>query len=250
MRGAFRAVNVATAVVALASALGVLGSDLLEARYAEAHGDAPWFVALYAVLQAFIAITFARDGALVPWLAIARALGGCAFVALLDRVGPMWMAVSPSRYVYQVFDWSQQAPLVLIAFVFLGRGAWNTFNAFYFTSGWWHPLRLRRPLLGRVVTAVPIAIIVFCVWRFLELARFHSQSADAQEVARIVLDGLDCEAVRDHDGQTTTDLRQRGDRHYTVRIAWACALTRVLVADQAGHVGTAAGPRPECCDGS
>ena len=61
------------------------------------------------------------------------------------------------------------------------------------------------------------------------------------------LRGLDCAAVRAHAGETTTDLRQRGDRRYQVEIAYGCDVTRVLVRDQDGRVGNAAGPQLDCC---
>jgi hypothetical protein len=62
-----------------------------------------------------------------------------------------------------------------------------------------------------------------------------------------VYHGLDCETVRTRAGQTTDDLRQRGDRRYQVRIVYGCALTRVVVAAEDGRIGTIAGPRLECC---
>jgi hypothetical protein len=66
-------------------------------------------------------------------------------------------------------------------------------------------------------------------------------------VARLILDGVDCDAVRAHAGKTTTDVRQRGDRRYEVAIAYACPLVRVVVRAADGRVGTAAMPRPDCC---
>lgn len=288
MRFAFRWTNVVVALLTLASALAVLGSHLLEPGYAEAHHDAAWFVATYAAIQVVMIVAFARDGWLVPWLALLKA--ACAWVFLLTFtayavvqlamigalardgqlvpwlalpktasawaflltctvVGRYWIAWTPGRYVYQLFDLDPATNVGLFALAFLGRGAWNTVNAFYFTAPWWRPLRVRRPLLGRVVTAVPVALTAFCVWGFLALVRIesHTFSADAAEVAQFVFGGLECDAFRAHPGEVTTDLRQRGTRQYQVRIAYDCADARVTVVDEDGKLGTAGGPRPECC---
>jgi hypothetical protein len=136
-----------------------------------------------------------------------------------------------------------------MALVFLGRGAFNTLNAMYFTAPWWRRLRVRRPLLGRTVTAAPMAATVFFVWTFLALQREEARtfSSEAQDVARLVYESLNCDAVRAHAGTTTTDLRQRGERRYEVRIAYGCALTRVLVRAEDGRIGKVAGPQLQCC---
>jgi hypothetical protein len=243
MRGVLRAINVLIGLVTLASALAVLASNLLEPGYAEAHGDLPWFVVLYAAVQVAIVVAFARDGWLVPWVAVAKAVAAYAFLLTLAPVGRAWMAVSPARYVYQLFDWGEGNELILLAMLFLGRGVWNTFNVFFFLGPRLVKLRADRPLLGRLATALPIAIVLWCVWTFTEFVRV----ADARNVARLVSESLDCEAIRARRGETTTDVRQRGKRRYTVRIVYGCPTTRVLVADDRGRVGTVASARPECC---
>jgi hypothetical protein len=252
VRRALRLVNVAVALVTLASATAVLASDFLVPGYRIHYRDAPWFVAAYCAVQVVLLVQFARDGRLVPWLALAKALAAWAFLGSFLVVWPAWRTWTPARYVYQVFEWGEASRAGLFGLVFLGRGAFNTFNAFYFTEPWWRPLRLRRPVLGRLVTAVPIAAIVFCVWAFLQLVREQARtfSGDAQEVARIVYDGLDCEAVRSKAGTTTTDIRQRGERRYEVRIAWGCPMTRVVVRSEDGRMGAAGGARAECCGGA
>jgi len=235
--------NVLVGVVTLASALAVLGSDLFEPGYRQAHGDSLGLVVAYAAAQIGIIGAFWRDTRLVPWLALAKAL--VAYVFLLSFVpgGPYWIAWTPGRYVYQLFDWGEGTELVLFAMAYFGRGIWNTVNAFYFTAPWWRPLRIRRPLLGRTLTAVPMAAVILCVWMFVELVR----ATDAHDVARLVYGELDCATIRARAGETTTDLRQRGKRRYTVRIIYGCPVTRVLVADDGDHVGTVAGRRADCC---
>jgi hypothetical protein len=251
MRLVFRLFNVAIALVTLASALAVLGSDLLIPGYRGHYNDAVWFVALYCAVQVVMLVEFARDGRLVPWLAVAKTLAAYALLATFVVVWPIWRQWTPARYVYQLFDWGDGSRIGLFALVFLGRGAFNTLNAFYFTELWWRPLRARRPFLGRVVTALPLAALVLCLWSFVELVREEARtfSPDAQEVARMVYGGLDCEAVRTHAGKTTSDIRQRGERRYEVRIVYGCALTRVMVRADDGRVGATAGPRLECCGG-
>jgi hypothetical protein len=94
-------------------------------------------------------------------------------------------------------------------------------------------------------------LTAFFVWTFVQLAAEEAKtfSPDAAGIARIVLEGLDCEAVRANAGRTTTDVRQRGERRYEVAIRYDCALTRVVVSAEDGRIGTAAGPRAECCAG-
>lgn len=255
-----RAVTGLAAAFGLLSAIAVVGSNLFEPGYHETHHDALWLVVAYAAVQAVTVHAFARDTWLVPWLAVARASAGlllasCAAGGLVFLVpafaaaGALWMALTPSRYVYQLFDWGYGLPLPLAALIFLGRGVWNVLAAFFFTQPWWTSLRRRRPLLGRFVTAVPIAAVTFCLWAFLQTVRMGAQafSVEAHEVAEMVVAGLDCDAIRAHEGQTTTDLRQRGERRYTVTITYRCADTRVLVNDPDGKVGAAGGPRRECC---
>jgi len=249
MRRALRWLNVAIALVTLASGLAVLGSDLRVAGYRELHRDALWFVVAYCAVQVLMAEEFARDGRLVPWLAVAKALAALLFFASFLATGLYWMAWTPGRYVYQLFGWGEETKVGLFALVFLGRGTFNTLNAFYFTRRWWGPLRVRRPLLGRAVTALPIGVAALCAWAFLGLVQEEAKtfSPDAQDVARLVLAGVDCERVRANDGTTTTDLRRRGERSYRVEITWGCELTRVLVRAEDGRIGTAAEPQRECC---
>jgi len=250
MRRALRWLNVAIALVTLASGLAVLGSDLLVTGYRELHRDALWFVVAYCGVQVLMLVEFARDGWLVPWLAVAKALAACLFFGSFFTNGLYWMVWTPGRYIYQLFGWGEETKVGLFALAFLGRGTFNTLNAFYFTRPWWGPLRVRRPLLGRAVTALPIGVAALCTWAFLGLV--HEEvttfSPDAQDVARTVLESLDCEKVRANNGKTTTDLRQRGDRRYQVEITYGCELTRVRVQAEDGRIGTAAEPQRECCE--
>jgi hypothetical protein len=250
VRLTLRIVNVLVALATLASALAVLASDLAVPGYREHYRDAVWFVAAYAVLQAVVLVEFARDGRLVPWLALAKAGAAWFFFANFFGLWPYWKTWTPARYVYQLFD-TEGPKLALLALVFLGRGAFNTLNAMYFTAPWWRVLRVRRPLLGRVVTAVPVGAITLFVWVFLRLAAAEHTlfSAEAADVARVVLDGVDCDAVRLNAGRTTTDIRARGERRYEVRIAYDCGATRVTVRTEDGRVATATASRAECCAG-
>jgi hypothetical protein len=134
--------------------------------------------------------------------------------------------------------------------VFLGRGVFNTFSAFELTRPMWWSLRDTHPVLGRLLTAIPLAAMVTCVWLFFEWRRLDLStfSPEASEVARLVLDGIDCPTLRQHEGGTTEDVRQRGDRRYHVQVHWRC--TDVIVAVQAedGRIGVARAPRLECCE--
>jgi hypothetical protein len=245
MRPALRAINVACALVALASALAVLASMFFEPGYQEAHGDSLLAVTAYVGWQGLVAWAFARDLPLVPWLALAKMLGAWGFLATFAVAGPYWMAWTPGRYVYQLFDWGPGAEVGLFAMIWLGRGAGNTLNALYFTRPWWEPLRRRHPLLGRLVTAVAIAAVVFCCWTFRELLRV----GHVRDVARAVFEQLDCATIQAHAGETTTDVREGGGRRYTVRIVDRCPRVQVIVADEAGRVATWVGVRGECCGG-
>jgi len=249
MRRALRWLNVAIALVTLASGFAVLGSDVWVAGYRELHRDALWFVVAYCAVQMLMVVEFARDGRLVPWLALSKVLAALLFFASFLTSGLYWMAWTPGRYVYQLFGWGDETKVGLFALAFLGRGTFNTLNAFYFARPWWAPLRVRRPFLGRLVTAVPIAVAALCTSAFFGLVREEATtfSPDAQDVARTVLESVDCEKVRANEGKTTTDLRQRGERHYRVEITYGCALTRVLVQAEDGRIGTAAEPERECC---
>jgi hypothetical protein len=250
MRRALRIVTALTALFPLASALAVLISNLVDPGYRAFYRDPLWLVVGYLAFWVVVVVAAVRDARLlVPWLAVVRALAGWAFLAAFLAVGRAWMAVTPGRYVYQLFDVGEAQLLPLYAFVFLGRGAGNTLVAFALTSPWWRPLRTRQPLLGRLVTAVPIALTVLAVWAFLQLVRLDAQtySPEAFAVAHLVGDGLDCDAVRTRSGQTTTDVRQRGDRQYHVTVVYGCPETRVLVLEEDGRRGTASVERPECC---
>src|SRR5256885_339987 len=112
-------------------------------------------------------------------------------------------------------------------------------------------LRARRPLPGRAVTAAPMAATVFFLWTFFVLQREETRtfSAEAQDIARLVYESLDCDAVRAHAGTTTSDVRQRGERLYQVEIAYGCTRTRVRVRAEDGRIGTVGGPRLQCCRG-
>ena len=256
MRRALLALNALGTAVTLLSALAVLGSLLFVPGYRIDHHDSLPFVLGYAALQAWFLWAFLRDTPAVPWIALAKAVAGLLLVATFKVIGPDWIQVTPGRYVYQLFDWSDRldwgpdARLGLYAFVFLGRGAFNTFSAFELTRPLWWSLRDTRPVLGRVMTAIPLAAMVTCVWLFFEWRRLDQStfSPEASEVARLVLDGIDCPTLRQHEGGTTEDVRQRGDRRYHVQVHWRC--TDVIVAVQAedGRIGVARAPRLECCE--
>jgi hypothetical protein len=249
MSRTLRALNVVAALFPLASALAVAGSNVFDPAYRAVHLDS-WVVVLaYVAFYVFVIHAFARATAWAARLAIAKALGAYLFLAIFSSVGQTWMAWTPGRYVYQLFDWGPDAKVGLFAFVFLGRGAWNTVNAFVATRDWWFDVRARRPLAGRLLTVLPIGLTVFCVWAFLALLRIDAAtfSSEGHEVARLVFDSTTCDDVRAKRGTTTSDVRQRGDRRYDVSIRWGCEDTRVLVRTPDGKLGTAGGPRPECC---
>jgi len=249
MRRALLWLNVFITVVTLASAVAVLWNGLTVDGYREFYGDALWFVVAYIALQLFMLRSFWRNDAAVPWLAVLKALGAYLFIATFVAVGPLWMRVTPARYVYVLFDWEGQSRALLMAFVFLGRGAFNTLNAFALTDHWWRPLRSTSPLLGRLVTIVPVALLVGCVWAFGELLRLEREtfSAEAREVAEQVMAGLDCDTIRAHEGRSSEDLRQRGDAKYLVSVAYGCRRTRVEVRTEDGKAGSFELERPECC---
>jgi hypothetical protein len=249
VRLAFRLLNVAIALVTLASGLAVLGSDLFVPGYQEHYRDAVWFVALYCAVQAVMVVEFARDSPRIPWLALAKTVAAYLFLVTFVAVWPIYRNWTPGRYVYQLFEWGETTRIGLFALVFLGRGAFNTLNAFYFTEPWWRPLREHRPLLGRVVTALPLGVLVFCLWAFVELMREERRtfSPEAQDVSRLVYQSLDCDAVRQNRGKTTTDIRKRGEQSFEVRIAYDCAMTQVVVRAEDGRLGRTAGPQRECC---
>lgn len=249
MRRSHRWVNVFVSLVTVASSLAVLMSDLVVPGYQAHYGDWLPFVVGYTALQAWFLWQFIRGSRWMPSIAVAKAIGAWVFLLTFTAVGPSWMAITPSRYVYQLFDWGPNTKIGMFAFVFLARGAWNTFNAFMATTARWQHLRTTKPLLGRLVTAVPVAIIVTCVWAFLTLVRLDATtfSPEAADVARIVLADLDCTTIRERDGTSTSDVRQRGTATYQVEIRYGCTATQVVVRAEDGRLGTASAPRPECC---
>ena len=248
MRRVMRVLNLLVIGAALASALAVLGSMLLVPGYREAYGDSWLFVLAYVALQGFVVREFWRDSPLVPWLALGRAVSAWIFLLAPPVVGLWWMRATPARYVYVLFDWGLGLEVVLFAFLWLGRGVMGTINALYFTAPWLQRLRARRPLVGRAVTAVALVVLVWCSWTFVGLLRV----ANLRDIAGGIWTTLDCETMHAKDGETTTDVRQGpdGKRRYTVRIAWGCPDTRVIVADENGRVATWAGERQDCCGAS
>ncbi len=245
-----RAVNVVAALAALASGLAVLVSVVAVPEYP--YRDPLAIVVAYCAFYAWVAHAFWRGTPAAPRLALAKALGAYAFLLLFvvaPDLGLQWMSATPGRYVYQVFDWGPEAGAILFAFVFLGRGAWNTVNAFTCSRDWWFDVRARRPLLGRVLTAIPVAITVGCVWEFMALVRIaKSTSLEASEIAHVVEQSLSCDDIRAKAGTVTSDLRQRGDRQYRVLIKWnGCADTRIVVRDPDDRMGVAVSVRPDCC---
>src|SRR5262249_25599707 len=162
MRRALLALNALGTAVTLLSALAVLGSLLLVPGYRIEHHDSVLFVLGYALLQAWVLWAFVRGTPALPWIAVAKAVGGVLLAAPFRVIGPDWIQVTPARYVYQLFDWNDRldwgpdARLGLYAFVFLGRGAFNTFSAFELTRPMWWSLRDTHPVLGRLLTAIPL----------------------------------------------------------------------------------------------
>lgn len=252
MRRALRWVNVLAAAAPLASGLAVLVSTVSDAGYREHYRDSVLVVLAYVALHGAVAVAFARDTRAVPALAVAKAVGAYVFLAMFVAIGPLWMARTPGRYVYLLFDWGPEGRIALMAYVLLGRGVWNTLNAMYFTAPWWITLRRRQPFLGRLVTIVPLAGTVALVAAFVELRDLdrRTYSAEAHEVARMVFDGLDCEQIRAKHGTETTDLRQRAEERFTVHIRWDCRALRINVQDARGRLGHYAGQRLECCAGA
>lgn len=251
MRRTLRWTNVLVSGAALASGLCVLAYDLLDAGYRAHYRDSPPLVVAYLAFYGVVLRAFARDDRWTAPLAVAKALGAYVFLATFVAVGPLWMARTPGRYVYMLFDWGRDASVVLMAYVLFGRGVWNTLNAMYFTARWWMPLRARNPLLGRIVTMLPIGLVAAFVALFLELRRqereLYSPVADA--VAQQVFAGIDCAQIRAKQGTETTDLRERADgRRFHVHVRWDCRALRVYVQDEDGRLGQFAGPREECCE--
>jgi hypothetical protein len=249
MRLVMRFANVAAGLLPLASGLAVLVSALTDAGYRAHYGDPLWLVALYVAFYAWVVVAFARGRGPLVHLAVAKALGAYAFILTFAVVGDLWMSRTPGRYVYELFDWGAERKGILMAYVMIGRGVWNTLNAMYFTASWWVPLRKTRPLLGRVATAAFVGIALLFVWTFQRLVKMDADtfSVEAHEVARVVHAGLDCETIRARAGNTTRDLRERADRRYVVEIRYDCRDTQVIVKDPDGRLGQYRAAREECC---
>jgi hypothetical protein len=239
------------ALATLASAIAVLVSNVVDPAYRDHFRDAPWFVSAYVAVQLAMLVAFVRGGPEARWCVLAKTAAAYLFLLNFTVLWPRWRFWTPARYVYQLFDWSRDTQIGQFALVFLGRGAFNTVSAFVATQDWWQPLRQRSPLLGRLVTAVPVAITVFCVWAFLQLVREEARtfSREAREIAELVLADVDCDTIRARTGRTTEDVRRRGDKTYAVSITWDCRLVRVQVQAEDGRVGRAANERLECCPG-
>src|SRR5262245_21724617 len=188
MRQAILWLNAFGTAVTLLSALAVLGSWLLDPAYRVYFGDSVLFLVGFQALQAWFLRSYLRDTPSVPVVAVMRALAVWVFIALFVSVGPLWMRITPGRYVYQLFDWGPEARIGLFALVFLGRGAFNTFSAVVLTRERWWPLRERYPVLGRVLTVIPVGIIATFVWAFMQMVRLDATtfSTEAYEVARLV----------------------------------------------------------------
>lgn len=258
MRRLFRLLNVVTAAACLASGAAATWSWLVDPGYRAHYGDPLWLLLAYVAFYAWVLRAFWRDDASAPRLALVKTAGAYLFLVYLvlgatTGEGAAWLALwmhrTPGRYVYQLFQWGPCLEWVLMAYVLLGRGAWNTVNAVAFTMPWWIRIRASRPILGRVLTALPVLLLVGFAWTYRELIRLQREvySCEATSVAHEVLAGIDCEALAHASAPTTTDLRQRGERRYEVHIRWDCHDVQVLVRDPDGRVGTARAPRLECC---
>jgi hypothetical protein len=257
----------------LASALGVLVQDVSVPGYAAFHGDwLPW-VALYAVVHVWALAVYAQDRPMVPWLTVAKAAIAVALLASFtadgmhqgdpggdpaarlsflngfDASAAAWMRITPARYVYALFDWGSAAKVGMYGFLLLGRGMMNVVSAFVATAPWWRPLRDAQPILGRIVTAVAVAMVVTCAWGFLQLVKINGEtySVEAEGVAWAVFGGIDCATLRERQGTTVTQTLARGDRRYEARILYGCAETQVVVTAPDGRLGVARGARAECC---
>ena len=246
MRAGLRYWNVFVSGVCLVSAGLVLGSNAFDAEYRARSLDNVPFVVGYAGLQVWMMGGFARNTWAVPWLGVGKAVAAYLFLLTFVPAGPLWMAWSPGRYVYQLFDWGPGAEFILFGFLFLGRGVGHTINALVLTQQWWRPWRMRQPLLSRVFSALPIVIVVLCLWTYSEIIRTQW----TRDLAQRVVDELDCPTVQTQMGRTITDVRQMGRQRFHVRIVYGCPTTRVFVADQSSHVGMAEGASRCCAAGT
>jgi hypothetical protein len=247
MPRSLRWLNLIAAAVSLASGLAVLASNLLDPGYP--YRDPLWVVVGYLAFYGAVIWAFWTCSPVAGRLAIAKTVGATIFLLLFPFAGLRLMAWTPGRYVYQLFDWGPEVKIGLFAFVLLGRGVWNVVNVFALYRDWWLTLRVRKPLLGRALTAVPVGLTLFLVWAFLSLVRMDAAtfSREAHEIARLVEQDVTCHEVRAKRGTRTEDVRQRGDRTYRVTIEWSCEALRILVVAPDGRAGIAGGPRPECC---
>jgi len=249
MRLVMRLANVAAGLLSLASGLAVLVSHVSDPGYRAHYGDPLWLVLPYVAFYAWVVIAFGRGRGPLAALAVAKALGAYAFIATFAVVGDLWMARTPGRYVYQLFDWGSEQKIILMSYVMIGRGVWNTLNMMFFTTSWWVPLRSTRPLVGRVVTIGFVGLGLLFIWMFQQLVRMDAAtfSAEAHAVAKLVHERLDCDTIRAREGSTTRDLRERADHRYVVEIRYDCRDTQVIVQEPDGRLGQHRGPREECC---
>src|SRR4030095_1889468 len=107
MSRTLRALNILGAGLCLASALAVLVSNLVAPAYREHYRDALWFVVAYIAFYGVVlyAFTSSKRDRLAEALAVVKALGAYLFIVSFAAVGQTWMAWTPGRYVYQLFDW-------------------------------------------------------------------------------------------------------------------------------------------------
>ena len=244
-----RALNVVATLFTLASGLSVLAQDLLVEGYRAYYRDWIGFVAAYCAVQATILHQLVRNGPALPWLIAARAAVAYVFLLNITSLWPQWRYWTPGRYVYELVDLPGTLNLGLYTLIFLGRGAFNTWSLMGATQGWWKPLRRSHPFAGRVVTAGFVAGLVFPVWTYLVMITQEAKdySPEAEAVAREVLSGIECATLQEKAGQTTTDLRRRGETSYHVQIAYDCVVTKVVVRMEDGRVGSYSGSPGDCC---
>jgi len=252
MRRTLRLLNLLAGVACLASGAAASWSWMTDPGYRAHYGDPLWLLLAYLAFYGWVLRAFWRDDHWAPRLAVAKAIGAYVFLACFVAAGPVWMARTPGRYVYLLFhDLGSESQSLLMAYVLLGRGLWNTINAMAFTMPWWTAVREARPILGRVLTAVPLLFMVTFVWTYRELVRLEREtySAEATMVASEILDGIDCAALRAATAPMTMDRRERDDRRYDVEIRWDCRDLRVRVRDPDGKLGAARAAKVECCEG-
>ena len=244
-----RALNAVATLFTLTSGLSVLAQDLLVEGYREYHRDWVGFVAAYCAVQVALLHQLVRNGPALPWLIAGRAVVAYVFLLNITSLWPQWRYWTPGRYVYELVDLPGTLNLGLYTLIFLGRGAFNTWSLMGATRGWWKPLRQSHPFAGRLVTAGFVAGLVFPVWTYLVMITQEAKdySPEAEAVAREVLSGIECATLQAKAGQTTTDLRRRGETSYHVQIAYDCAVTRVVVRMEDGRMGSYSGSPGDCC---